>query len=195
MGESGAPNAFAELSRLIGRPPLVHAAFFPPDMANGSCAGRLQAFGARSAAMTTALAVSRRGRWLALFAAVALANAGPVAVSETAPTPVSRTDAVPAAIPLASEFEQAVAPRLRPPTDVVARSATLLQTALDSASVRIERPQFVALVDRSPKVQAVLLLWGSASTVWRLVGAAPVSTGLPGRYEHFATPLGLFSTP
>ena len=38
----------------------------------------------------------------------------------------------------------------------------------------------------------MLLLWGSASTVWRLVGAAPVSTGLPSRYEHFATPLGVF---
>ena len=50
--------------------------------------------------------------------------------------------------------------------------------------MQIDRPQFVALVDRSPKVQAVLLFWGSASTVWRLVGAAPVSTGLPGRYEH-----------
>ena len=137
----------------------------------------------RGAAVTTALA---------LFAAMALANAGTFAVNEPAPTPVSLSNAVPDAIPLASEFEQAVAPRLRPPTDVVARYATLLQTALDSASVRIERPQFVVLVDRSPKVQAVLLFWGSAGTVWRLVGAAPVSTGLPGRYEHFATPLGVF---
>ena len=99
---------------------------------------------------------------------------------------------MPSTIPLAFEFEQAVAPQLRPPPDVVASYATALQKALDSAGVRIERPQLVALVDRSPKVQAVLLLWGSASTVWRLVGAAPVSTGLPGRYEHFTTPLGVF---
>ena len=129
---------------------------------------------------------------LALFAAMALANAGPFAVNEISPVPVSLTDAAPAAIPLASEFEQAVAPQLQPPTDVVAGYVMLLQGALDSAGVRIERPQFVALVDRSPKVQAVLLLWGSASTVWRLVGAAPVPTGLPSRYEHFATPLGVF---
>ena len=192
MGESGAPNAFAEVSRLIGRPPLMNAVFMTPEMEDRSCAGRLQAFGTRSAAMTTALAVSRQSCWLALFAAVALANAGPFAVNETAPAPVSRTDAVPAAIPLASEFEQAVAPQLRPPPDVVTSYATRLGEALDSAGVRIERPQFVVLVDRSPKVQAVLLLWGSAGTVWRLVGAAPVSTGLPGRYEHFATPLGVF---
>lgn len=144
----------------------------------------------RSTAMTTALAVGRRSCWLAMFAAVALVKADPV--NKTAPPTVSRANAASAAIPLASEFEQAVVPQLRPPQDVVVSYATLLQGALDSAGVRIERPQFVALVDRSPKVQAVLLLWGSASTVWRLVGAAPVSTGLPGRYEHFATPLGVF---
>ena len=144
----------------------------------------------RSTAMTTALAVGRRSCWLAMFAAVALVKADPV--NKTAPPTVSRANAASAAIPLASEFEQAVVPQLLPPQDVVVSYATLLQGALDSAGVRIERPQFVALVDRSPKVQAVLLLWGSASTVWRLVGAAPVSTGLPGRYEHFATPLGVF---
>ena len=146
----------------------------------------------RSPAMTTALTVGRRSFRLALFAAAALANAGPVAVNESEPAPVSRSDTAPAAVPLAPEFEQAVAPQLRPPPDVVASYATRLQGALDRAGVRIERPQFVALVDRSPKVQALLLLWGSAGTVWRLVGAAPVSTGLPGRYEHFATPLGVF---
>ena len=67
-----------------------------------------------------------------------------------------------------------------------------IDSRLDSAGVRIERPRFVALVDRSLKVQALLLLWGSAGTVRRLVGAAPVSTGLPGRFEHFAAPLGVF---
>ncbi len=139
-----------------------------------------------SPAMPAALAVGQRSCWLALFAAVALANAGPFAV------PVSGTDTVPAAIPLASEFEQAVVPQLRPPADVVASYVTRLQGALDSAGVRIERPRFVALVDRSPTVQALPMLWGSADTGWRLVGAAPVSTGLPGRYEHFATPLGVF---
>ena len=127
---------------------------------------------------------------LTLLAAMALVNAGPV--KEIAPPTVSRADTAPAPIPLASEFEQAVAPQLRPPPDVVASYATRLRGALDSAGVRIDRPQFVVLVDRSPKVQAVMLLWGSAGTVWRLVGAALVSTGLPGRYEYFATPLGVF---
>ena len=45
MGGSGAPNAVAEVSRLIGRPPLMNAAFKAREVEGGSCAGRLQAFG------------------------------------------------------------------------------------------------------------------------------------------------------
>ena len=40
MGESGAPKG-----RLIGRPPLMNAAFKAREVEDGSCAGRLQAFG------------------------------------------------------------------------------------------------------------------------------------------------------
>ena len=40
MGESGAPKG-----RLIGRPPLMNAAFNTREAEDGSCAGRLQAFG------------------------------------------------------------------------------------------------------------------------------------------------------
>ncbi len=41
-------------------------------------------------------------------------------------------------------------------------------------------------------VQALLLYWGSAENGWEFVGAAPVSTGSPVRYERFTTPLGVF---
>lgn len=141
--------------------------------------------------MSPATAIGRRSCWLILFVAVETANAAASAVGFD-PVPESRTNAMSAAIPLASEFEQAVAPQLRPPPEVVAVYVTRLRQALDLAGVRIARPQFVALVDRSPHVQALLLFVGGADTAWRLVGAAPVSTGLPGRYEHFKTPLGVF---
>jgi hypothetical protein len=52
--------------------------------------------------------------------------------------------------------------------------------------------QYVLLVDRSASIQAALLMWGSTPAGWSLVGAVPVSTGLPGRFEHFLTPLGVF---
>ena len=68
----------------------------------------------------------------------------------------------------------------------------LLQLALDSESVPAANQQFIVLVDRDPAVQALLVYWGSTVQGWALVGAAPVSTGLPGRYDHFATPLGVY---
>ena len=45
MGESGASNAVAEVTRLIGRPPLMNAAFKSREVADDSCGGQLQAFG------------------------------------------------------------------------------------------------------------------------------------------------------
>ena len=45
-GGRGALNAVAtEVSRLIGYPPLMNAAFTTREVEDGSCAGRLQAFG------------------------------------------------------------------------------------------------------------------------------------------------------
>jgi hypothetical protein len=48
------------------------------------------------------------------------------------------------------------------------------------------------VVDRDPWVQAILLLWRAAPGEFVLVGASPVSTGRPGTYDHFETPLGVF---
>ena len=39
MGESGASNAVAEVTRLIGRPPLMNAAFKSREVADDSCGG------------------------------------------------------------------------------------------------------------------------------------------------------------
>jgi hypothetical protein len=94
--------------------------------------------------------------------------------------------------PLALEFATTVTPRLEPPSDVVAAYAVRLDEALAAAGAVQDGPRFVLLLDRSPSVQALLLFWGTSGER-RLVGAAPVSTGLPGRYDHFATPLGAFA--
>ena len=101
------------------------------------------------------------------------------------------TGAVP--VPLAAEFGASVAAHLHPTPDALDAYLTALEAAFASAGVAtFDRPRFVVLVDRSPKVQALLLVWGRGRD-WRLVGASPVSTGLPGRFDHFATPLGVFA--
>lgn len=94
--------------------------------------------------------------------------------------------------PLAAEFAQQVASRLLMPDDEQLAYGARLQDALTAAQVTLAAPQFIVLVDRSPNVQAALLYWGSVERGWQFIGASPVSTGLPGRYEHFLTPLGVF---
>ena len=95
-------------------------------------------------------------------------------------------------VPMAAEFERDVYPRLVVPPAEVSAYTGRLQGALGIAHLSVSSEQFVVLVDRSPSVQAALLFLGSTTSGWTLVGASPVSTGLPGRYEHFLTPLGVF---
>lgn len=111
------------------------------------------------------------------------------AASATANPPAPSAEA----LPLAAEFQMEVEPLLHPPTDEITAYASHLQQALAAGGVTIATPQFVLLVDKNPQLQAALLFWGAANRNWDLVGAAPVSTGLPGRYEHFTTPLGVFA--
>ncbi len=95
-------------------------------------------------------------------------------------------------VPLRAEFASLVSPVLELPPAETDAYANRLTSALSAARLEPPAPQFVLLVDRNPDVQAAMLFWGSFALGWALVGAAPVSTGLPGRYEHFTTPLGIF---
>jgi len=152
--------------------------------------------------------------WLVGLAALALGAAvllygNPLALNRLLPTYPAQTPTqtptqtpiatpapppIPAATkaPLTEDFERDIALRLVIPQDEVKAYATRLQSALNAAQLALASPQFVLLVDRNPHVQAALLYWGSTDAGWHSVGAVPVSTGLPGRYEHFLTPLGVF---
>ena len=123
-----------------------------------------------------------------LIVAAALVVAFGVTCEPAGATPIE----VAAAAPLAAEFQREVAWRLTVPPEEQVAYAERLQVALAAAQTPLEARQYILLVDRNPNVQAALLYWGSAEQGWVFVGAAPVSTGLPGRYEHFTTPLGVF---
>ncbi len=92
---------------------------------------------------------------------------------------------------LSVEFAREVAPRLQPSTEAASLYAQRLDAALAAAGVRIAQVRFVVLVDRNPAIQGLFLFLG-APGAWQLVGATPVSTGLPGRFDHFETPVGVF---
>ena len=91
-----------------------------------------------------------------------------------------------------TEFSRQVSPRLLPPQNVQISYAEGLQNALEGAGFKVATPQYVVLVDRNPHVQAVFLYFGSTQAGWIFIGASPTSTGLPGEFDHFLTPLGVF---
>ena len=76
--------------------------------------------------------------------------------------------------------------------DEARRYAAMAGEALSKAGVTLDGPQYFVLVDRNPHVQALLLFFGTGDGQAKWVGASPVSTGLPGSFEHFKTPLGVF---
>lgn len=93
---------------------------------------------------------------------------------------------------LAVAYRKEVERRLEVPVPEVERYAQLAEDALAQAGVLPATDQYLLVVDRDPRVQAILLLWRSADGRYALVGASPVSTGRPGSFDHFETPLGVF---
>jgi hypothetical protein len=91
-----------------------------------------------------------------------------------------------------ARFNREVDRRLSPPVDEQKRYAGLLEQALTSNGISDRSPQYFVLVDRNPLVQAALIFFLSPKGVLEFAGASPVSTGRPGSFDHFATPLGVF---
>jgi hypothetical protein len=92
----------------------------------------------------------------------------------------------------AAHFDQQVDKRLQVPELERSTYANLLRKSLAAANVSLDSTQFVLLVDSSESVQAAMLFWLSPDGPFQLLGASPVSTGKPGRFEHFKTPLGVY---
>lgn len=97
------------------------------------------------------------------------------------------------AAPLAREFAREVDLRLRVPQPVRDEYAARLAAALEHYGLMPAAPQYYVLVDRSPRVQAGFVYWYGFDRTWQFVGASPISTGRPGEFEHFVTPLGVFA--
>jgi hypothetical protein len=55
----------------------------------------------------------------------------------------------------------------------------------------IRQPQLVLIVDRAPQGQLLAMTLAQPDGDWRILGARHVSTGKPGRLQHFKTPVGV----
>ncbi len=101
----------------------------------------------------------------------------------------------PAVLALMADMRRSLPGVLLPDDPAAARSALAAARAMmDRAHAGIDARQVVLVVDRSAQAQR---LWVAVAypgaRPWDAVGAVRVSTGKPGRKEHFRTPVGVFA--
>jgi len=101
--------------------------------------------------------------------------------------------AAPGPAELAAHYAHTVDRRLALPQDEVPAYTTLMRAQLQDAGIVLQQAQYLVLVDRSPQVQALLLLWLAPGNEPLLIGASPVSTGRTGQYDYFETPTGVYA--
>ena len=82
--------------------------------------------------------------------------------------------------------------RLIVPADEARLYGRLAKEVLVKAGVTLAGSEYLLLVDRDPNIQALFLFFRAADGESQLVGASPVSTGRPGSFDHFETPVGVF---
>jgi hypothetical protein len=93
---------------------------------------------------------------------------------------------------LGTLFQQQVDRRVPVPAAEQRRYVTLLRRALTESGFEHDAAQYIVLVDRNALVQTAMIFWKSDSGGFAFIGASPASSGQPGRFEHFETPLGAF---
>jgi hypothetical protein len=97
------------------------------------------------------------------------------------------------AFALRDVFARHVTRRLNVPASEQRAYASRLQAALREHTLGELSGEYVVMVDRNASVQALLIYFRAApADAWQMIGASPVSTGRPGEFDHFVTPLGVF---
>jgi len=99
---------------------------------------------------------------------------------------VSTQSAIIAGI-LAAEVPHALALNAERQEDLIALARKM--AADDNLIIR--RPQLVLVVDRAVRGQTLSLVLAQPGGSWEILGSRSVSTGKPGRKEHFKTPVGV----
>lgn len=97
------------------------------------------------------------------------------------------------ALAMRDAYAHDVTRRLAVPEAAQREYAARLQQALAAKGHGDLAGEYVVLVDRAPNVQALFVYFRTtAHDEWQWIGASPVGTGWPGRYDHFLTPTGVF---
>ncbi|RQZ22566.1 hypothetical protein DIE14_27005 [Burkholderia sp. Bp9017] len=196
---SDAPSSAATSSSPTASPaPTAHASSGASSASAASAAHHAApASGASGASGASAASAASE-------AAPASAASGTAASEAEAPAPMlprrhpplsveAAKDATARAMDMHKRFTQEVTRRLNVPANEQRAYGERLQKALADANLGDLAGEYVALVDRAQNVQALFIYFrATPANAWLMVGASPVSTGWPGQYDHFLTPLGVF---
>jgi hypothetical protein len=132
--------------------------------------------------------------------ATATAVVAPVArlhfASYAAPAPIGETSLSPGMAATDADLIAAAMARAVPdPVSLSAeRQEALVSLARQMAAedhLFIRQPQLVLIVDRAPQAQLLAMTLAEPDGGWRILGTRHVSTGKPGRLQHFKTPVGV----
>jgi hypothetical protein len=95
---------------------------------------------------------------------------------------------------LKQQLRQIVGDALLPDNPTAAlRALAAARMMIATTLTLINRPQTLLVVDRAPSVQRLWVVVASPDgPPWSVIGTVHVSTGKPGRKEHFKTPVGVF---
>jgi hypothetical protein len=99
---------------------------------------------------------------------------------------------------LKQRLRQIVGGALLPDNPTAAlRALAAARMMIATTMTLINRPQTLLVVDRAPSVQRLWVVVATPDRAsWSVIGTVRVSTGKPGRKEHFKTPVGVFvNTP
>lgn len=94
---------------------------------------------------------------------------------------------------LQAQYAQEVRQHLDLPLPEQQVMAQALERALQASNLGGLVQQHVVMVDRNSHVQAVFVFLRLSGGDWEWIGASPASTGKPGSFDHFRTPLGVFA--
>ncbi len=140
----------------------------------------------------------RASSWMPRLGALLVAGclAWPAHTAE----PLPGTDGEGPAAPLATTvpvlrtaFIQLVTKRSYPDDARLAQLQAAAQQAFASAAQPWPAGELFLLIDRHPQSQEALVALATEAGGWEVIGTSLISTGKPGSYDHFTTPLGVFS--
>jgi hypothetical protein len=93
---------------------------------------------------------------------------------------------------IATTLKDEVPQSFEPSADNTGSILALAKDRVGQSGASIPDDTLFLIVDRSPAVQEMSVVYSGSNGSWQILGTTHVSTGKPGRKYHYKTPVGVF---